>query len=99
MNFRNGRIPMVVRSQFSIGTFCGPVTRLRPRSRLWKLNWSRWQPRKRCRSELPEWQDPNGSAIPIQYRDILRAGNKTETEVAAVEAELESLAATEAMPI
>src|SRR5215813_9090555 len=29
--------------------------------------------------ELPEWQDPNGSAIPIQYRDILRAGNKTES--------------------
>src|SRR5947209_15573893 len=35
--------------------------------------------------ELPEWQDPNGSAIPIQYRDILRAGNKTESEIAAVE--------------
>ncbi len=51
----------------------------------------------RLSHELPEWLDPNGSAIPIQYRDILRAGNKTETEVAAVEAELESLAATEAM--
>ena len=47
--------------------------------------------------ELPEWQDPNGSAIPIQYRDILRAGNKTDSEIAAVEAELESLAAAEAM--
>jgi hypothetical protein len=51
----------------------------------------------RVSHELPEWQDPKGSAIPIQYSDILRAGNKTETEVAAVEAELESLAATEAM--
>ena len=47
--------------------------------------------------ELPEWQDPNGGAISIQYRDILRAGNKTETEIAAVEAELESLAAAEAL--
>jgi len=47
--------------------------------------------------EFPEWQDPNGSAIPIQYRDILRAGNKTETEIAAVEADLESLATTEAL--
>lgn len=47
--------------------------------------------------DLPEWQDPNGSAIPIQYRDILRAGNKTESEIATVEAELESLAATEGM--
>jgi len=51
----------------------------------------------RISHELPEWQDPNGSAIPIQYRDILRAGHKTESEIAAVEAELESLAATEAM--
>jgi uncharacterized phage-associated protein len=51
----------------------------------------------RLSHDLPEWQDPNGSAIPIQYRDILRAGNKTEAEIAAVEAELESLAAAEAM--
>lgn len=51
----------------------------------------------RVSHELPAWQDPNGSAIPIQYRDILRAGSKTDSEIAAVEAELESLAATEAM--
>ncbi len=51
----------------------------------------------RLSHELPEWQDPHGSAIPIQYRDILRAGNKTESEIASVEAELESLATTEAM--
>jgi len=51
----------------------------------------------RISHEVPEWQDPNGSAIAIEYRDILRAGNKTESEIAAVEAELESLAATEAM--
>lgn len=51
----------------------------------------------RMSHELPEWQDPGGSAIPIQYRDILRAGNRTEAEVAAVEAELESLAAAEAL--
>jgi hypothetical protein len=51
----------------------------------------------RMSHELPEWQDPKGSAIPIQYSDILRAGNKTETEIAAVEADLESLAAAEAM--
>jgi uncharacterized phage-associated protein len=47
--------------------------------------------------ELGEWQDPKGSAIPIEYRDILRAGNKTESEIAAVESELEALAAAEAM--
>jgi uncharacterized phage-associated protein len=59
-------------------------------------NLNRWD-LVRLSHEFPEWQDPNGSAIPIQYRDILRAGNKTESEIAAVEAELESLAATEAM--
>jgi len=47
--------------------------------------------------DLPEWQDPNGSAIPIQVRDILRGGKKTESEIAAVESELEALAAAEAM--
>jgi uncharacterized phage-associated protein len=46
---------------------------------------------------LAEWQDPKGSAIPIEYRDILRAGKKTESEIAAVESELEALAAVEAM--
>jgi uncharacterized phage-associated protein len=51
----------------------------------------------RLSHDLPEWQDPNGSSIPIQYSDILRPGNKTETEIAVVESELESLAATEAM--
>lgn len=57
---------------------------------------SRWD-LVRLSHDLPEWQNPNGSAIPIHYRDILRAGNKTEAEIAAVEAELESLATAEAM--
>jgi uncharacterized phage-associated protein len=47
--------------------------------------------------ELAEWQDPKGSAIPIEYRDILRAGQKTESEIAAIESELEALAAVESM--
>jgi uncharacterized phage-associated protein len=51
----------------------------------------------RLSHDLPEWQDPKGSAIPIAYRDILRAGKKTEAEIAAVEAELEALAAAEAL--
>lgn len=42
--------------------------------------------------EFPEWQNPRGSAIPIQYRDILRAGGKTEGEIAAIEEELDGLA-------
>jgi uncharacterized phage-associated protein len=47
--------------------------------------------------DLPEWQDPGGSSLPITYRDILRAANKTEAEIAAVESEIESLAVTEAL--
>lgn len=57
---------------------------------------SRWD-LVRLSHDLPEWQDPHGSAIPIDYDDILRAGKKTAGEIAAIEAELESLAITEAM--
>src|SRR5438105_5053028 len=34
--------------------------------------------------KLPEWKDPQGGAIPITFRDILKAGGKTELEIAAV---------------
>lgn len=40
---------------------------------------------------LPEWQDPAGSAIPIAYRDILKALKKSNEEIGAIEAELEEL--------
>jgi uncharacterized phage-associated protein len=55
---------------------------------------SGWELRDYCHA-LPEWQDPNGSAIPIQISDILRAGKKTEAEIVAVEDELESLTAVQ----
>lgn len=42
--------------------------------------------------KLPEWQNPEGSAIPISYGDILRAGGKTEAETAAILQEIEGLA-------
>lgn len=44
---------------------------------------------------LPEWIDPQGSAIAITYRDILKAGGKSDLEISAVEAELEDLAETD----
>lgn len=40
---------------------------------------------------LPEWQQTN-SAIPIRYGDILLREGRTESEVAELEGELESLA-------
>jgi len=45
--------------------------------------------------KLPEWKNPQGGAIPIQYRDILKAAGKTELEIAAVEDELEGVALAE----
>lgn len=45
--------------------------------------------------ELPEWKDPKGSAIPISYADILKAGGRSEKEIGAIESELEALAVTD----
>lgn len=42
--------------------------------------------------EFAEWQDPEGSVIPISYHDILKASGKTEIEAATIIEELESLA-------
>lgn len=55
---------------------------------------SRWELVEHLHT-LAEWTDPNGSALPISYRDILRAGGKTEEETAMIEEELESLEAAE----
>jgi len=44
-----------------------------------------------------EWQDPKGSALPIQFRDILRAGGKSEAEIAAVVEEIDELILADAL--
>jgi uncharacterized phage-associated protein len=44
---------------------------------------------------LPEFTHPDGGALPIEYRDILRAAHKTDKEISAIEGELESLALVE----
>ncbi len=41
---------------------------------------------------LPEWKNPEGGSIPIRYRDILKAGGKSDIEIAAVEEELDGVA-------
>ncbi|MGH9402024.1 MAG: Panacea domain-containing protein [Terriglobia bacterium] len=56
--------------------------------------WSRWQLVDYTHT-LPEWADPEGSALPVEYRDILKAGGKTEIEIAGIEKELEHLARSE----
>ena len=57
---------------------------------------SRWELRD-ISHDLPEWEDPQGSTIPIEYRDILRVGGKTEAEIAAIEDDLENLAAVQSL--
>jgi len=46
---------------------------------------------------LPEWKNPHGSAIPITYADILKAGGKTDLEAAAIEDEISDLAEADAL--
>lgn len=55
---------------------------------------SRWDLVKLTHT-LPEWIDPHGSAIAITYRDILKAGGKSDLEIATVEDELGELAETD----
>jgi hypothetical protein len=51
----------------------------------------RWQLIDFVMHQLPEWEDPHGSAIPIEYKDILRAGGKTPQEMTSILGELEYL--------
>lgn len=55
---------------------------------------SRWQVRDLTHA-FPEWQDPKGSSIPIEYRDILRGSGMTEIETASIIDEIEEIALME----
>lgn len=44
---------------------------------------------------LPEWRDPKGSSIPIEYKDILRAGDFTESDIEAILDEIDGVAKME----
>lgn len=52
---------------------------------------SRWAIVDFCHT-LPEWEDPQGGALPIEYRDILEREHRTPAEIAGIEDELASLA-------
>ena len=51
--------------------------------------FDRWALVDWCHKNLEEWQDPKGSAIRIEYRDILMFGGKTEMEASIIEEELD----------
>lgn len=52
---------------------------------------NRWDIIDNVMHKLPEWQDPQGSSIPIQIRDILKAAGESEEEIRAVLKELNSI--------
>jgi uncharacterized phage-associated protein len=59
-------------------------------------NLSRWD-LVEVTHNLPEWKNPRGSAIPISYLDILKAGGKSDLESAAIEDEISDLAEADAL--
>jgi uncharacterized phage-associated protein len=54
----------------------------------------RWTVVDYTRSQ-PEWTYPDGGALTIEYRDILKAAHKTDEEISAAEEALESAALAE----
>ena len=50
-----------------------------------------WELVEWSHENLGEWQDPEGSAIPITYHDILIRGGKTEMEASEIEKEIDAL--------
>lgn len=47
--------------------------------------------------KLPEWINPNGSSIPVDYKQVLKAGNKSEQEIFEIISDLEETALFENM--
>lgn len=50
---------------------------------------SRWQLRDYTHEHCPEWKDPDGSSIPIDFKDVLIALGKTEDEARDMSAAIE----------
>lgn len=48
-------------------------------------NLSQWELRDWCHEHLPEWKDPQGSAVPIEIADVLRAAGFDDERIADVE--------------
>jgi uncharacterized phage-associated protein len=51
--------------------------------------WSRWKLRD-FTHDLPEWRNPQGSSIPIQIDEVLKAQGASDAEIDAVIKDLEA---------
>jgi uncharacterized phage-associated protein len=58
--------------------------------------WTRWQLRD-LTHELPEWEDPAGSSIPIGIDEILRAQGATDEEIRDVQSDLRAVRRTKSV--
>lgn len=54
-------------------------------------HWNRWE-LVRYTHDLPEWRDPKGSSLPIDYREVLKASGKKDEEIAEIMDDLEETA-------
>lgn len=53
---------------------------------------SRWELVK-LTHDLPEWQDPEGGALPIEYETILKAGGQSPEDIRSVVSDMEEAGA------
>ena len=58
-------------------------------------HFNQWKISDWTHQHCPEWKNPDGSAIRIEYRDILMRNGKTEMEAVEIEKELQALAHAE----
>ena len=58
---------------------------------------NRYKLRDLLHEALPEWQDPKGSSLPIEYRDILAAARKSAREIEEIEFEIDGIAFLDAV--
>jgi uncharacterized phage-associated protein len=49
---------------------------------------NRWDLIDNVMHQLPEWRDPKGTSIPIELRDILKAGGESDEDIRAIIREL-----------
>ena len=83
VQIKEGGCPLNVLSEAEIETLEQTYNELGDFNHWELVDWSH--------ENLEEWQDPEGSAIPIKYHDILIRGGKTKMEAAEIENELEAL--------
>jgi uncharacterized phage-associated protein len=54
-------------------------------------HWNRWD-LVHYTHDLPEWRNPNGSSLPIDYREVLQAEGKSYEEIAEIMGDIEETA-------